>query len=84
MSNAKTGFLSALGAVLGGAAGATAGYYAQQARPRLRFGEARRRKRSRGQATEDAMVIGGATGAALGAFIGGTWAGEAPPPKQLR
>jgi hypothetical protein len=32
---------------------------------------------------EDAMVVGGATGAVVGAFLGGTIAGE-DPPKQLR
>lgn len=83
MSNAKTGLLSALGAVLGGAAGATAGYYAAQARPSLRYANAPR-KRTRGQAVEDAMVVGGATGAVVGAFIVGTIAGEDPPPPQLQ
>jgi hypothetical protein len=32
---------------------------------------------------EDAMVVGGAAGAVVGAFIGGTIAGD-DPPKQLR
>lgn len=54
MSNARTGLLGAIGAVFGGAVGAGAGYYAAQARPRVRYAEARRR--SRGQAVEDAMV----------------------------
>jgi hypothetical protein len=33
---------------------------------------------------EDAMVVGGATGAVVGAFIGGTVAGEESPPPQLK
>jgi hypothetical protein len=82
VSNARTGFWSALGAVLGGAAGATAGYYAAQFRPRITY--QRRRVHARGeQEIEDAMVIGGATGAVVGAFIGGTAAGEEKPPPQL-
>lgn len=36
--------------------------------------------RSSGSEVEDAMVIGGATGAVLGAFVGATVAGEDPPP----
>jgi len=80
MSNANTGLWSAFGAVLGGAAGAAAGFYAAQARPRSRFGaEAPVRHRARGQDVEDAMVIGGATGAVVGAFLAGTAAGEDPP-----
>jgi hypothetical protein len=75
MSNAKTGILSALGAVLGGAAGAYAGKYAAQMRPRVRYSA-----ESGGADIEDAMVIGGATGAVLGAFVGGTMGGEDPPP----
>jgi uncharacterized membrane protein YfcA len=81
MSNAKTGALAAIGAVLGGVAGAAAGHYAAQLRPRLRYARA---VRARGDLDiEDAMVVGGATGAVVGAFIGGTIAGE-DPPKQLR
>lgn len=82
MSNAKTGVLAALGAVLGGAAGAYAGSYAAKMRPRARYANAFR-FRGRGQDVEDAMMVGGATGAVVGAFIGGTIAGE-DPPKQLR
>jgi hypothetical protein len=83
MSNAKTGFWSALGAIAGGAAGAAAGRYAAMARPSVRYTEAPRR-RTRGQAIEDAMVVGGATGAVVGAFLAGTIAGdETPPTPQL-
>ncbi len=70
MSNAKTGLAAAAGALIGGALGATAGFYAQRSRPRHRYGS-----------TEDAMVVGGAAGATLGAFIGATVAGEEPPPE---
>jgi alcohol dehydrogenase class IV len=83
MSNAKTGIWSAIGAVLGGAAGAAAGNYVAQMRPRVRYANASR-KRSRGQHIEDAMVMGGAAGATVGAFLGGTIAGEETPPLQLR
>jgi outer membrane lipoprotein SlyB len=80
MSSASTGFWSALGAVVGGVAGATAGHYAAQYRPRLRYARA---VRARGdQEIEDAMVVGGAAGAVVGAFLGGTIAGG--DPKQLR
>jgi len=77
MSNARTGLFSALGAVLGGVAGGAAGYYAARYRPsvRLRYAHAR----SRGNEVEDAMVIGGAAGAVVGAFVGGTIAGDDPP-----
>ena len=78
MSNAKTGLWSALGAVLGGAAGAAAGYYATQTRPRYAHGGADPEE------IEDAMVIGGATGAVVGSFIGGALSGEETAPKQLR
>lgn len=81
MSDAKTGLVAALGAVLGGAAGAAAGHYAAQLRPRVRYANAR--PRILGQDVEDAMVVGGAAGAVVGAFIGGTIAGD-DPPKQLR
>jgi hypothetical protein len=78
MSNAKTGLWSAIGALLGGAAGAAAGRYAAaDLRPRVRYAAAR------GDDIEDAMVVGGAAGAVLGAFIGGTVAGEELPPPQL-
>ena len=78
MSNAKTGLWSALGAIAGGAAGAAAGRYAAMARPAVRYAHApgSHRPRSRGQAVEDAMVVGGATGAVVGAFLGGTLSGE--------
>lgn len=81
MSNARTGFWSALGAVAGGAAGAYAGRYVAIHRPRITYtGEAKHR-RSKGQHIEDAMVVGGGVGATLGAFIVGTVAAEeAPPP----
>lgn len=78
MSNAKTGLLSAFGALLGGVAGAAAGHYAANARPRVRYAA-----EDRGTDVEDAMVIGGAAGAVVGAFIGGTVGGEDPPPQQL-
>lgn len=82
MSNSSTGFWSAVGAVLGGAAGAAAGHYAAQLRPRVRYAS-ESRPRVLGRDVEDAMVVGGATGAVVGAFIGGAIAGEEPPPKQL-
>ncbi|KKL74520.1 hypothetical protein LCGC14_2064040, partial [marine sediment metagenome] len=65
MSDPKTGLWSAFGALLGGAMGVAAGHYAAKARPRYASGPAG------GAAVEDAMVIGGATGAVVGAFIGG-------------
>lgn len=73
MSNANTGLMSALGALLGGAAGAVAGYYASQVRPRYADSPVS------GAQVEDAMVVGGATGAVVGAFIGGTLSGEEAP-----
>ena len=76
MSSARTGFWSALGAVVGGAAGAYAGRYAATVRPT-------RRRHALAQDIEDAMVVGGATGAVVGAFIGGATFGEDPAPKQL-
>ena len=75
MSNPKTGLWSAFGALLGGAMGAAAGHYAAKARPRDAEGGAG------GETVEDAMVIGGATGAVVGAFVGGAASG--PEPKQL-
>lgn len=78
MSNAKTGLLSAFGALLGGVAGAAAGKYAAQMRPRVRYAT-----ENGGADVEDAMVIGGAAGAVVGAFIGGTVGGEDPPPPQI-
>jgi len=79
MANAKTGICSAIGAVLGGAAGAAAGRYAAMARPaRARYAG------GQSQAVEDAMVVGGATGAVVGAFFAGTVAGEDEPPAQLK
>lgn len=85
MANAKTGIWSAIGAVLGGAAGAYAGQLMQQHRPSFRYSRERRvRARTLGQELEDAMVIGGSAGAVVGAFLGGTLAGEDEPPKQLQ
>lgn len=86
MANAATGIWSAVGAVVGGIAGAAAGHYAAKARPMHRYANAPSPHRShgiRGRDVEDAMVIGGATGAVVGAFFAGTVAGEdAPPPVQ--
>lgn len=79
MSDARTGLLSALGAVLGGAAGAAAGYAAARYRPSVQVRYAHSFRRSRGSEIEDAMVIGGATGAVVGAFIGGTLASDNKP-----
>ena len=83
MSNAKTGLFAAIGALLGGAAGAAAGKYTVEARPRYRYANAPMpmRRRPGGSEVEDAMVIGGAAGAVFGAFIGGTAAGEDAPPQ---
>ena len=78
MSNAKTGLAAAFGAVLGGVAGAASGYYAAQYRPRLRYSRVHDGRRG-AQEIEDAMVIGGGIGATVGAFIGGTLAGEDEP-----
>jgi hypothetical protein len=85
MSNAKTGLWAAIGALLGGAAGAAAGQYAAESRPRYRYaGQPMPRRRGPGGTeVEDAMVVGGGAGAVLGAFIGGTLAGEDPPTPQL-
>lgn len=80
MSNAKTGIWGALGAIVGGFAGATAGKYMATTRPRVRYATEQRRE-PRGTEIEDAMVIGGATGAVLGAFIAGAAAGEGAPPE---
>lgn len=77
MSNARTGIWSALGALVGGAIGAAGGRYAAQGRPRARYTS----KRASGQEIEDAMVIGGAGGAVLGAFLAGAAAGESPAPQ---
>jgi len=92
MSDASTGFWSALGAVVGGVAGAAAGHYAEQYRPRARYANASGwrghparpsgggSRRSKGDTAEDAMVVGGAVGAVVGAFIGGALAGNPAPP----
>jgi hypothetical protein len=74
MSNAKTGVLSAFGALLGGAAGAFAGRYAVQMRPRTQSS-----RRVSYQEVEDAMVIGAGAGSVIGAFVGGTLGGEEAP-----
>jgi hypothetical protein len=81
MSNAKTGIWSALGALLGGVAGATTAKYVVAARPRYRYSynEQRPRRSPSGVEIEDAMVVGGAAGAMLGAFVAGTVAGEDAP-----
>jgi hypothetical protein len=76
MASAKTGFWSAFGALLGGAAGAYAGKLAATHRPVYRYGF---RARGRGAEVEDAMVVGGAAGAVVGAFIGGAASGEDKP-----
>jgi len=93
--NAKTGLWSAVGALLGGVVGATAGRYAAVSRPRYRYAEAPppekperpRRGSPVGSEVEDAMVVGGAAGAMLGAFIAGSASSEdvqAPyPPPQI-
>lgn len=83
MSNAKTGLVSAIGALLGGAIGAAAGKYAVEARPRYRYANApyNGRRGPGGSEVEDAMVTGGAAGAVFGAFVGGALAGEDPPPQ---
>jgi hypothetical protein len=73
MSNARTGMWSALGAILGGVAGAAAGKYAAQTRPRGR--RDRQGEDLRGD-VEDAMVVGGSAGAVLGAFVAGAAMGE--------
>lgn len=78
MSNAKTGLWAAIGALAGGFAGAAAGRYAAEVRPRSRHGYG-----PDGADVEDAMVVGGSAGAVLGAFVGGMVAGEDPTPPQL-
>jgi hypothetical protein len=95
MANARTGLWSAFGALIGGAAGAAAGRYAALARPRARgdsgrpidrYGRYPAYEAGSGSEVEDAMVIGGATGAVLGSFVAATMAGEdppAPPPTSL-
>ena len=75
MSNAKTGIWSALGALVGGLAGAAAGRYAAEFRPRGRYEYG-----PEGASVEDAMVVGGAAGSVIGAFVGGMVGGEEPPP----
>jgi hypothetical protein len=91
MANPKTGLWSAIGALVGGLAGATTARYIAVTRPRYRYSynEAppapapeRRRGSPIGPEVEDAMVIGGAAGAMLGAFVGGAVAGEEEPPVQ--
>jgi len=65
MSNAITGIWSGLGALVGGVAGAYAGRYAAKSRPRHTYG-------SSPHDIEDAMVVGGAAGALVGAFVAAT------------
>ena len=67
MSNAKTGLWSAVGALLGGVAGAFAGKAVAQHAPRRYYG---------GRNVGDAMATGAAAGAVVGAFAAGTMAGE--------
>ena len=74
MSNAKTGLWSAVGALLGGVAGAFAGKAAVQYKPRQYYGA------RRGSEVADAMAVGAATGAVIGSFAAGTMAGEAHVP----
>ena len=74
MSNATTGMWSALGAILGGVAGAAAAKYAVQSRPR---------NQRTASEVEDAMVVGGATGAVFGAFVAGAVTGEEAPRPRL-
>ena len=71
MSNAKTGLWSAVGALLGGVAGAFAGKAAVKYMPRKYYGA------RRGVDVADAMATGAAAGAVVGAFAAGTMAGEA-------
>jgi hypothetical protein len=78
MSNARTGLWSAFGALLGGVAGAAAAKYVVEARPRGRADS-----RERGAEVEDAMVVGGAAGAVLGAFVAGAATGEETPRPRL-
>jgi|HubBroStandDraft_1064217.scaffolds.fasta_scaffold14595_7 hypothetical protein len=70
MSNAATGVWSALGALLGGVAGAAAAKYVVESRPRGRG------NRDRASEVEDAMVVGGAAGAVLGSFVAGATMSE--------
>lgn len=70
MSSAKTGIWSAFGALTGGLVGAFAGRYAAQIRPR---------GHAASQEIEDAMVVGGATGSVVGAFVAGAISGETAP-----
>lgn len=78
MSNAATGIWSAVGAILGGVAGAAAAKYAVESRPRGRGAT-----RDRASEVEDAMVVGGAAGAVLGSFVAGATMGEAAPAPRL-
>lgn len=70
MSNAKTGLWSAVGALIGGVAGAYAGKLAVEYAPRRYYGAPK---------VTDAMATGAAAGAVVGAFAAGTMAGEATP-----
>jgi hypothetical protein len=66
--NSKAGFWSAVGALVGGVVGAASAKYAAEVRPRSRL---RYDAMQEGSPVEDAMIIGGAAGAVLGAFVGG-------------
>ena len=72
MSNARTGMWSAVGALFGGIAGVAAARYIVETRPRSKSAS----QHDRGAEIEDAMIVGGATGAVLGAFIAGAATGE--------
>jgi hypothetical protein len=76
MSNAKTGLWSAVGALLGGVAGAYAGKAVIRYTPRKYYG-------ARKVSVADAMATGAAAGAVVGAFAAGTMSGEATAPPVL-
>ena len=92
MSNPKTGLWAAIGALAGGLLGVTTARYVAVSRPRYRYGygeqppqpapKPSKRGGPVGPEVEDAMIVGGAAGAMLGAFIGGTAAGEDETPPQ--
>jgi hypothetical protein len=77
MSNARTGLWSAVGALLGGVAGAFAGKAVVQYTPRKYYGA------RRDVNVADAMATGAAAGAVVGAFAAGTMAGESTHLPQL-
>jgi len=75
--NAATGMWSALGAILGGVAGAAAAKYVVERRPRGRGAP------HGSSEVEDAMVVGGAAGAVLGSFVAGAATAESPSVPRL-